>query len=278
MRKTIVSNYELNDADYSIVHEVARGNEQTHSARPFSDAFYLIYFLKGSAYLKTAKQLVALEEHDLVVIPKNKKFSFIASNDEDSEYFLISTKEELVDKVLAENFSEQVEIINLANYDIARLCFDRLNYYEKNKEKIDEVYFSKLLHFLVAEIYINLTFIKTSDIPAEDLAHNPFLTRLISYINSHLQTVSVKNLASNFKVSTTYIYKVLKKTMGVSPKEYITNKRLSYAKFLIDNGETAWNTAFQCGYNDYSSFYRAYCKFFNTTPSETPPPPKNSQE
>ncbi len=270
MRTKPLKTYEFNDGAYKILHKVCRGASEER-AKNEENCYAVLFFISGNAFLKTVSDLVSLEAFDLVVIPPKESFTFMVGDDVDSEYYTISTTEEMVQNVLKNEFIEGASVINLTNYGVIKSCFDRLNYYEKNKETIDNVYYEKLLRFIVAELYINLSTIKKTEPNAQNSQANPFLARVVSYINSHLQTVSVKNLATNFKVSTTYIYKVLKKTLGVSPKEYITNKRLSYAKYLIENGETAWNTAFQCGYNDYSSFYRAYHKFFNATPSEIPP-------
>ncbi len=271
MRTKPLKTYEFNDGAYKILHKVCKGGSEERAEKEEINGYVILFFISGNAFLKTPSDLVSLEAFDLVVIPPKESFTFIVGDDVDSEYYTISTTEDMVQGVLKDDFIEGASVINLTNYGVAKSCFDRLNHYEKTKENIDSVYYEKLLRFIIAELYINLSTIKKTEPNAQSSQANPFLARVISYINSHLQTVSVKNLATNFKVSTTYIYKVLKKTLGVSPKEYITNKRLSYAKYLIENGETAWNTAFQCGYNDYSSFYRAYHKFFNTTPSENPP-------
>ena len=51
-------------------------------------------------------------------------------------------------------------------------------------------------------------------------------------------------------------------------KHYLTVKRLVYARQRIEAGEPATHAYLACGFNDYSSFYRAYVKYFGTAPTK----------
>ena len=50
--------------------------------------------------------------------------------------------------------------------------------------------------------------------------------------------------------------------------QYITNKRFTYANELIKNGTNITEAAHNAGFNNYSSFYRAYKKQFGTSPNK----------
>lgn len=47
---------------------------------------------------------------------------------------------------------------------------------------------------------------------------------------------------------------------------YIFQKRLLYARDLIQNGTPITKASIECGFNDYSSFLRAFRKHFKCSP------------
>lgn len=54
----------------------------------------------------------------------------------------------------------------------------------------------------------------------------------------------------------------------MTPAKYIHAKRLFYAKQLLDLGKKPTEICYQCGYNDYSTFYRNYVKLFGFAPMQ----------
>jgi len=92
---------------------------------------------------------------------------------------------------------------------------------------------------------------------------------IVSYVNEHLSSeLSVPMLAEHFFMSTSQFGRVFKSATGASPWEYISKKRLSYARDLIRSGESPLSAFSKCGYSDYSVFYRAYIKCFGKAPSD----------
>ena len=61
---------------------------------------------------------------------------------------------------------------------------------------------------------------------------------------------------------------LFKKELGMPPHKYIEEKRLYYAKHLISKGEKPSKIYSECGWSDYSSFYKAFRKMFGISPSE----------
>jgi AraC-like DNA-binding protein len=61
--------------------------------------------------------------------------------------------------------------------------------------------------------------------------------------------------------------RIFKKETGQSVYEYLTERRLFFARELIRQGVPATESCFQAGFGSYSSFTRAYGKRFGTTPT-----------
>lgn len=91
--------------------------------------------------------------------------------------------------------------------------------------------------------------------------------RVAKYINSFEHDISLDKLAKIFFVSKYYLCRSFKKYSGMSVHAYINQKRVMYAKQLIDSGETASGAAYKVGFGDYSAFYRAYVKIMKRPPS-----------
>ena len=87
-------------------------------------------------------------------------------------------------------------------------------------------------------------------------------------INSDLFKInSIGEIASKLFVSETYLYKIFKKELKVTPKQYINEKKLLAAQNMILLGRKPTRVYKICGFADYSSFYRNYLKYFKTPPS-----------
>lgn len=69
-------------------------------------------------------------------------------------------------------------------------------------------------------------------------------------------------LAERFFISTAQFNRIFKKATGSSPWEYITLKRLTAAKEKIRSGTQVTKACIDCGFGEYSVFYRAYVKYF----------------
>lgn len=93
--------------------------------------------------------------------------------------------------------------------------------------------------------------------------------QLVAYVNEHLfDRLSVSLLAQRFFLSPSQIGRIFRRATGASPWEYITIKRLTAAREKIRGGVSAGSAAESSGFEDYSSFYRAYVKRFGCSPKD----------
>ncbi len=90
---------------------------------------------------------------------------------------------------------------------------------------------------------------------------------IVAFINEHLfEELTVPLIASHFYMSVSQLERIFKRATHSSVWHYITVKRLSAARTRIEGGMSAALAGAECGFGDYSSFYRAYTKEFGTSP------------
>ena len=113
-----------------------------------------------------------------------------------------------------------------------------------------------------------------SDQPQDVLTEQDkdFLTKTMSIVTTQMDHnhINVDELASELAMSTSQFRRRLSAITGETPQSYITNIRMQNARHLLDTQPslTILEVALRCGYDDQSSFTRAFKRFFGVTPSE----------
>lgn len=96
------------------------------------------------------------------------------------------------------------------------------------------------------------------------------VSRCVEYINGHLsEPLTVAGIARELNISSSLLSHVFKDEMHIAPYRYILKKRLILAQNKIAQGESATAAAIECGFGDYSGFYKQYKKTFGVPPSHT---------
>ncbi len=107
---------------------------------------------------------------------------------------------------------------------------------------------------------------KSAKLSGDTISHE-----IANYVMEHIdQPITLTQLCNEFYISKTKLCTMFYAATGSTVKNYITTKKISYAKWLIEEGrEHPTVAAAMCGFSDYSNFYRAYKKYYNFSPSET---------
>ncbi len=114
----------------------------------------------------------------------------------------------------------------------------------------------------------------TGDNGAHELSEQDrqFLTKSLAVITEQIESnrVNVDELAAALAMSTSQFRRRLSAITGDTPQGYITNIRMQKARHLLDTvpDMTMLDIANSCGYEDQSSFTRAFKRFFGVTPSD----------
>lgn len=107
----------------------------------------------------------------------------------------------------------------------------------------------------------------------EQLIHKDSVPTLADQIAQYiqmedLQTVSLEKTCHYFNFSKNHIINTLKKQYGVTPVEYIHRVKIERAKYLLEvTSDSTEHIASECGFNDYSHFYKVFTRMTGVSPT-----------
>lgn len=97
---------------------------------------------------------------------------------------------------------------------------------------------------------------------------NSRVLEILRYIDAHLaEDVDIDLLAEKFYVSKYHMMRQFHTETGQTIHAYLSQRRLLHARELIGGGMRATEACYRSGFRSYSSFTRAYGKYFGTTPT-----------
>ena len=141
------------------------------------------------------------------------------------------------------------------DYFISKIC-------ETNTQERKLIYLYALLDEMAEDF-------KTVKSTSKNIKNNK-TADIIQYIDNHLfENISILTICERFYISQPHLNRLFKSATGSTVWNYITTKRLLYAKELLKCGEHPTKVYEECGYTNYVSFYKAYKKFYNISPLDS---------
>ena len=153
--------------------------------------------------------------------------------------------------------------LGISDYESIFDLFHKIDYYA---EQFDEEAISHIAKNIVEEIYCNLAISGTKP---RDATVNQLVDQAIAYINENLTTIrGIEEICDSLYISKSHLHHLFIKNIHISPKQYIISKRLMKARRLIRHGKKPTEIYSECGFDDYTTFFRNYTKHFGYSPSE----------
>lgn len=110
---------------------------------------------------------------------------------------------------------------------------------------------------------------KSSNKEIQTVKYNHQVDEILAYINRNIMNqIKIEELAEQFYLSETYICRIFKAATGTTINKYITARRISIAKSLLNDGHTVQDTYEQSGFSDYSAFFKAFTKAVGMSPKK----------
>lgn len=250
----------------------------TKSSKPVplhTHNYYEVYcFLHGDAIYHIEGSSYQLKPYDILLINSNESHYVEFLSDAVYDRMCFHFRKEFVEHIDKSGFL--LAPFEKRDLGISNL-FRTTNMKESNcKFFIDlmaadvsnrEAHLSVTLFSLLNELARYFTFLPDTDKSVETQTGE-----IIRYINDHIgEELLLDSIAEHFYISKIQLLRIFKKELGTTVHNYITLKRLVAAQQMLSLGNRPSKIFQDCGFTNYSVFYRAYKKHFGCAPSEKPP-------
>lgn len=262
--------------DYEIFHYKDKALD--HVSLHHHDFYECYLFISGDVTYIIEGKTYNLQPGDIVLI-NSKELHQAVINDREVSYerivlwldpvFLGSLSTETADlkRCFEDVKKENVLRTNIETQQIIKTILNKLlsldEYSGMGRELLYRVYITELLIALN-----NILFYHHDKINIE-IEKNSRTNEIIQYINTHLEEeLSIDTLSNRFYVSKYHLLREFKKHSGTTIHKYIVQKKLILAKELILRGSPINQVYEQCGFGDYSNFFRAFKNEYGVTPKQ----------
>lgn len=235
-------------------------------ARHMHNLYEIIFIVDGNHEYVVDNKKFVFKPFDLLIVPP-KKFHFvnILPHSPYERHVLNFNEDGLPQYLLNKIFNKSKQFSFTKDNDVVRIFNTFADYSERfgPQERI------LAAQSLLLELLVILYDIKEHD-TKEYIYYDPLLSRILNYIDLNLNSIEcVDQIAGDLFISKSYLFYYFKKTMGITLMQFINNKRVMHAQSLLKTGQHPTKIYEKCGFKDYSSFYRSYCKIIGFPPSQS---------
>ncbi len=218
--------------------------------------------LGGEVVFMSEKHRLPLKKDTLLLIPKDTYHTFDYKRIDDFERTVIFFD---TDGVLAPIATRLTDIMVIEEPErISKKLLDELVEILKTSRPDREQMLSAYSLFL--SVLIRETSKKCMKYAHE---RTSVVSDAVDYINDNLSSrLDIELLSGLLHMSESAFAHLFKRELGMTPHKYIEEKRLYLAKRLIAEGGKPSKIYSECGWSDYSSFYKAFRKMFGYSPSD----------
>lgn len=216
----------------------------------------MIYVINGDIVYNDYSSKLILERNHLYIFPNHKEYNVKSYTENSPEflYFIVTMSPTLSDAVQQFDINESAP---------AGQLIDTIKNFIDNSFK-KQLKYNPIYNHLLETLLMIL-----SEKYAFSLLDDLRLKKVLQYMNDNLGgDLDGHTLAQAAGINLYYLIKVFSKNFGVTPHEYIANRRLEKARFLLEGDRPIEQIAFEVGFKDAKAFSRSFKKRFGVSPSE----------
>ncbi len=243
------------------------------------DFFEFYIFFKGVPYFFLNEQVFSLKPCTLIILPPFHMHGVINTQEASScdyERSWLYVTPAMMQTIgmgihnFADFFTECVQTgrayFNI-DYDTAESCRKIIENICRNMTVQNQM--EKWQNYLYVAEFISKIYniAHVSDATSKPIILNKTIQAVLGYINNNFtEAISIPELSRRFGISVSYMAREFTMYTGRSVYDYVLYRRILLAKQLICAGKPFTETAYECGFNDYSGFLRAFGKLTGQTP------------
>lgn len=217
------------------------------------------YCIEGHGIFNINNQLLPFNKGSIVIIPAGIFHLAQSSSGIKSIWRWI-----YINKLIKDNFPKQHFNIIKSNTVIKNEILRLINDYD-NKNRYRELRLKCRIEIILSYI----TEYKNNPV-SELILRSPVIKKAIEIISNHACAgLNVEQLAYRCNMSSSGLYRLFKRELNISPKEYLDLFRIKMSYTMLEESDkTIEYIAYTVGYSSISSFNRSFKKITGSTPNE----------
>lgn len=248
-----------NDLDIGIYYCGKRINTLDHAYGPAIRNHYLFVLVNGGEATLYGEKERKLKEHDLLVMCPGEKIYYKAHTPWSIQWIGLygKTVEEYTKKL---GVNGKNPIFHVSLYSELETVMQKLYSLAKDTSAAADL-------LKVSLVYNFFSILFQSSDYKHDTDHIDTAVNIIDY--NFNTDITVEKIANSLHLTPSHLTRSFRAKTGLSPKQYILNKRIEYAKELLTSSNaTIFEIANSVGFSDQLYFSRIFKIKENISPSE----------
>lgn len=251
----------------------------------YHDFHKILWHIKGNVTYCIEGKAYELKPNDLVLVTKGEVHRPIIHDTSPYERMILyispafleknNDEEDILDLCFQQSALEKNHVLRMSSTNEANSQLNKKIYsaFKELQNATNHPDFGNSLYcnslFFEIMVLLNRCVLHHTMSFSEYTTGNKKILAVLDYLNSHLEEeINIDSLANKFFTSRYYLMHSFKQETGYTIGQYLTTKRLLYANELINKGMPITEACLTCGFQNYSSFSRAYKKNFGVSPTK----------
>ena len=245
------------------IDECPNPNDADFLPHRHSKNYELFYFVSGDADFNISGNFYEMRNGTLLLIKPGQVHNINFKSNKPYERIVLRFKEEDIDKKLAEKLRDTENVYFVRNSELSNEIL-RLDAHISN---IDNDW---ILFTLQNSLQVILSYLVNYK-PLETQYNFSQETQAITnYIEDNLVNINnIETICHDLNISKSALCKKFSDSVGIPIMTYVRLRKTVLANSLIQKGQKPTEVYQQCGFNDYTTFYRTYKKIYKQEPSAT---------
>ena len=257
---------EISFENYRYRHHTTPDPAHTKFIRHAHKTYEIVYLVSGDISYVIENQRFRLTPGDIVMIPGSRYHYAVVEGNTPYERAVIDFPDTLADPTLIQRVFSETRVYHTATQPQFREYYRRLDSYADIPNKSDR---ERIATALLTELLCLLAGLNPALAVPAGGRQDTTVDVVLRYIDENLTTIkSMEEICHALFISPSHLCKAFHEVLNTSPMKYLRRRRLHHAHDLLRSGERPTNLYLECGFRDYSSFYRAYRDYFGISPGE----------
>ncbi len=241
------------------------------------DGYEFFLHVRNGAYYQLGQRVFPLQDYHLLAIPPGQSHGLVSPYPlQDFERLVVQVSTELLEQLQFDGINARTIIDRCCAQATAPLFLAPQDYLQLQRlaaaippdgenltplERMEALGYLSVMLSLFCQTFSEARRIERS------LTQDPLMQDVYNHLLERFsEDCSLDALAERFNISKFHLSHRFSETYGTSLHQFVLRCRVAYAQLLIRQGEPMMSVYYQCGFNDYSAFVRAFSRIAGINP------------